>query len=709
MTAIDNFVNNFIKMNSISKAYFARLGKVTNTALRVARALAQIYVTKFALIMDVLKALTALNKKMQGINVIRFGYAPLPHPLTFFRRREEPYPSFEGLNISFLLNVTFVEEEISKMVKEFEERTKEFRFMPSEGAMRTVQRFTPSTVTRAIPPSLITQRVTTQLIPPTFFGYLTAEALKVSPPSIQEYVMLPQPAFRAMYRYVEEVPKITEKFRISDQMRGALETTLRGYEIAPSRKISEVQRLPASIEGKIALTSLARLEPSLSEISTTGIWWLTFAGIPEISSAYKIISSTTAGLTYPSYGIPQALISRYDALMLFISQVEEIFAKHPSIGREVVKLYSMGDQLRRVLESYLMPPTTVMREAVTLPTFYAPISAERKVPTGLPELGPLMPRIGMPMIYRHPSMEIMFRTIGIISQMVTGARGIPQIYQALTPSLSYALSTGITAFRPEEPTWKISPLSMWISSATGFATLRTIPEAASKAIPKPTLREMAPTGQEARMPTYEETRPWTIPAQALTTYPMIKMALSITTGLGQIAMEAQRMVFAKGMVEAFDLSKRYISPSRMVFTKGIVKAFDLSKIYRMKETEIVPRPFIGLLTKLGEGRLDFERLAFEDISRIPSSIQILTPPTITPTYQPISISQALAPSRIAQIQPRILERGFIREQVRAIQNTFNVTIQAASLVEEKDLRELRRKIEQILAEEARRYFGSTLT
>jgi hypothetical protein len=105
--------------------------------------------------------------------------------------------------------------------------------------------------------------------------------------------------------------------------------------------------------------------------------------------------------------------------------------------------------------------------------------------------------------------------------------------------------------------------------------------------------------------------------------------------------------------------------------------------------------------------LGFGRLAFGDIPKIPSSIQILTPPTMAPTYQPISISQALAPSSVAQIQPSILERDFIKEQVRTIQNTFNITVQATSL-EDRDLRELRRKIEQILAEEARRYFGSNL-
>jgi hypothetical protein len=56
----------------------------------------------------------------------------------------------------------------------------------------------------------------------------------------------------------------------------------------------------------------------------------------------------------------------------------------------------------------------------------------------------------------------------------------------------------------------------------------------------------------------------------------------------------------------------------------------------------------------------------------------------------------------------MIEPSLIKEQVRTIQNTFNITIQAASLGDERDLRELRRKIEQILAEEARRYFGSTL-
>jgi len=647
MTTIDNFVNSFIKMNNMSKAYFARLGEVTNIALRAGRALTQIYATKLALIMDALRALIAFNKKMQGIAVIRFGYAPPLYPLTFRRRREELYPSaLEELNISFLLNVTFVEEEISKMIRGLEERVGELMFMPSEGAIRMAQRFTPLAVTRAIQPSLTMQRVSAQYILPAFFSHITAEAPEVSPPPIQEYVGLPQSAFRAMQRYVEEVPKMVETFKIVDQMKGALETTSRGYKIPLIPTISEVQQLPASMERKIALTGLTRLEPSLSGITTTDFWRLTFAGIPEIISTYNIISSTTAGLTYPPYGVPQALRPGYDTLMLFISLIREIFAlvRHPSIGREIVKVYGMGDQLRGILEmasrSYLTVPMITMREAVTLPTFYAPISPEGRVPA-VPELRPLMPGIGMPMI--------MLRTNGIISQMVTGARGVPQIYQALTLSLSSALSTGITTFRPEEPTWHISPLTMWISGVPGLTALRMpqmILEAASKAIPTSIFKEMAvaPTVQEARM----------------------------------------------------------------ISGKGMVEAFDLSKIYRIEETKIAPRPFVGLLTKLGKGRLDFGRLTFEDISKIPSSIQILSPPTMAPTYQPISISKALAPSRIAQIQPSILERSFMKEPIRTIQNTFNITVQAASLGDEKGLRELRRKIEQILAEEARRYFGSTL-
>jgi predicted DNA-binding transcriptional regulator AlpA len=675
MTTINNFVNSFIEINNISKVYFAKLGEFMNTALRAGRALTQTYANKLILFIEVLKALTALSKQMQGIAVIRFGYDFIPYPF-IFRRREEAYPSvFEESNISFLFNVTFVEQEISEMIRGLEERIGEFRFMPSEGSVRTVQRFTPLATTRAILPSSISQGFV-QYVPPTFFSYPNTEALKVSSPLIQEYVKLPQPTYKVMHRYVREVPNMIKKFRISDQTKDALETISRRYKLSLLPTISKVRYLPAFIESKIEF-DLVRLETSLSRIFTTSLWRLTFVGIPKISSVYNIISSTTSGLTYPSYGILQAPRSRNIALTIFVSQTGEIyaFAKYPSLSREIVRVYNMVDKLREILENH----------AISLPTLYALMAAEMRTLTSLPELGPLM-GIVRPMIYRYPSIEIVPSAIGITSQMVTRAIGMLRIYQTLTLSLSSTLGIGIIA-RLKESTRYISPLTTWISSAPAFAALRiqrVISETTLKAIPKPTLRETvttpsqySPMVQEEKIPIYEETRPWAIPTQVLD-------ALSVAMSLGQIAIGVQRMIFAKGMVEAFDLSK----------------------IYRMEETEIAP--FVGLLTKLGEDRISIGKLAFEGISKIPSSIQIITPPIIAPTYQLISTPKASPTSRITQIQPSMIEPSLIKEQVRTIQNTFNITIQAASLGDERDLRELRRKIEQILAEEARRYFGSTL-
>ncbi len=681
MTTIDSFIHSLLNMNNKSKEYFSRIGEVTSIAIMAARALAQIYVAKLALIMSALEALMIINKKMRSMDATRFIYTPQPLPLTFRRGRKEPYSSaLEKLNISFLLNIAFVEKEISKSVSKFEERMGEFRFILGEDTIRMVQGFTPLPKAKATPLSLVPKRA-------------AAEVSKASLPSTQEYARPPPPAFREKQRQVEKVPEIVQTFAISDQMKPTLEATLKRYGMALPTRISEVQQLPAFIEEKTVLADLAKLESSLSGISTTGIWRHAFAGIPEISGAHKVISSIIAGISYAPYGIPQTL-RLYDASMLFISRIRETF-----------KVYGMGDQLKRVLESYSMP-TTMMREAVAPPTLYPPKAAEEMSPALLPELRPLA--LG----------------IDTIGGMVTKAESI-QIYQALVPPLISALGTEITALRPEKPARQIFPLDMWVGSALGLRTLRLprmISEAIPKMIPKPIVRE-----EKTLM--HEEILPWTIHKRAWTAYPI---ALGFAESLTHIALEAQkyvspstvriarapelttlrkpRMISEEAMktIPMPTLAQATLSVQRMAFAGRIVGAFDLFKINKIGEAEIVPRPFVRLLTKLREDRVDLGRLAFKDISKIPSSIQILTPPTIAPTHQPIGIPKALAPSSIAQIQPSILEPALIREQVRAIQNTFNITVQAASLGDGRDLRELRRKIEQILAEEARRYFGSTM-
>lgn len=659
MTAIDNFVHSFIKMNNKSKEYFSRIEGVINIALKAGRALTQVYVSKLALIMDALKALITLHKKVQSVDVIRFRYASPLYPLTFPRRKKELYPSaLEKLNISFLLNVAFVKEEISKTVSEFEERVGDFRFVPDEDIIRIVQRFTPLTEVKAIPPSLITKKVD--------------EVPKMSLPSTQEYVKPSQPAFRERQRQVGEIIKIVETFAISNQMRHTLETFQKRYEIALPTKISEAQQLPTFIEEKIVPADLTRSKPSLSGISTTGIWRQTFASILEISSVYNVISSTMAGISYAHYNIPQAL-RQCDAFIRFISRIKETF-----------KVYSINDQLRRVLENYSMH-TTVMREAIAPPTIYASITAEERAPALLPELRPLA------------------SSTKIIGETVTKARSI-QIYQALIS----ALGTEIKAFRPEEPAQHIFPLSMWMSSAIGLSTLR-LPRMISEAAPTLIVRE-------AEMLVHEEIIPWAILTQALTAHPIAVEAqryiypsiMQITHASELVTLRMPRMISEESMetIPIQTLAQSTMSAQRIAFARQIVETFDLSRIYEMREAEIFPMPFIGLLTKLRKDRVDLGRLAFEDVTKIPSSVQILTPPTIAPTYQ--RTSGAFIPSRISQIQPSVLEPSLMKEHIRTIQNTINITVQATSLGDERDLRELRRKIEQIFAEEARRYFGSTL-